>query len=408
MRLRGRPPLFITGICWSGGPKLTAKKATSVPACKQFFMPYRRPRAINGAGVNFCLNYENMLLFFAYELIMLTSKKLYIAAGLFFVLVLSELYLFNRQASFSHGSGNIPQNFEIKSGEGVQEIGQQLADAQLVKSKYYFDYYIWKAGSRGKIKAGKYELKGTMTIPEIVQVLSLGEIVSNEVKVTFPEGTSAKGMADILTQKGFDGDAFLADVKSGSNIATNFEFLKDKPQKANLEGFLFPDTYIFFKDARPEQIADRMLENFDEKLTPKMRQDIQSQGKSIFDVVTMASILEKEVRTADDMKIASGIFWDRISVDMPLQSCATVAYVLGQEKKQYSIADTQTLSPYNTYLNKGLPPGPIDNPGMNSISAAIYPTKTDYNYFLSDPATGKTIFSKTLEEHAANKAKYGL
>jgi UPF0755 protein len=339
---------------------------------------------------------------------MLKSKRFYIAIGLFFVLALIELYLFNRQASFSHGTGNIAQTVEIMEGEGVKEIGQKLEDAQLVKSKYYFDYYIWKTGSRGKIKAGKYELKGTMTIPEIVQVLSLGEIVSNEVKVTFPEGTSAKGMAEILTQKGFDGDAFLKTVNSTQADALNYDFIKNKPEKSSLEGFLFPDTYIFFKDAKPEQIADRMLENFDEKMTPKMREDIQSQGKNIFDVVTMASILEKEVRTADDMKIASGIFWDRISVGMPLQSCATVAYVLGQEKKQYSITDTQTPSPYNTYINKGLPLGPIDNPGMNSIFAAIYPTKTDYNYFLSDPATGKTIFSKTLEEHAANKAKYGL
>ena len=339
---------------------------------------------------------------------MLNSKRLYIAIGLFFVLVLAEIYIFNREAVFSHGTGTVAQKIEVVEGEGVQEIGQVLENAQLVKSKYYFDYYVWKTGSRAKIKAGKYEIKGTMTVPEIVQVLSLGEIVPNQTKVTFPEGTSAQGMADILKQKGFDGDAFLADAKSGSEIAANYSFLKDAPQKANLEGFLFPDTYIFFKDAKPEEIANRMLENFDEKLTSKMRDDIQSQGRNVFDVVTMASILEKEVRTPDDMKIASGIFWDRIGVGMPLQSCATIAYVLGTEKKQYSIADTQTPSPYNTYINKGLPPGPIDNPGMNSILAAIYPTKTDYAYFLTDPATGKTIFSKTLAEHAANKAKYGL
>jgi UPF0755 protein len=339
---------------------------------------------------------------------MLNSKRLYIAIGLFFVLALLEGYLFNRQAIFSHGAGNIAQTFEIKSGEGVQEIGQKLADAQIVKSKYYFDYYIWKTESKGKIQAGKYELKGTMTIPEIVQVLSVGEVVSNEVKVTFPEGISAKKMAEILSQKGFEGDAFLKDINSGTGVAANYDFLKGNPEKANLEGFLFPDTYIFFKNAKSEQIINRMLLNFDEKLTSKMREDIQSQGKNIFEVVTMASILEKEVRTAEDMKIASGIFWDRIGVGMPLQSCATIAYVLGTEKKQYSIEDTQTPSPYNTYLKKGLPPGPIDNPGMNAIIAAIYPTKTEYNYFLTDPATGKTIFSKTLEEHAANKAKYGL
>lgn len=336
------------------------------------------------------------------------KKIIYIAIGLFFVLALVEAYLFNREASFSHGSSSIGQAFEIKSGEGVAEIGQNLEQAQLVKSKYYFDYYVWKAGSKGKIKAGKYELRGSMTIPEIVQVLSLGEIVSNEVKITFPEGTSAAGMADILKERGFDGDGFLKDTDSVSDSATNYAFLKGVPGNSGLEGFLFPDTYIFWKDAKPEQIANRMLENFDEKLTPQMRQDIQSQGKSVFQIVTMASILEKEVKTPDDMKIASGIFWDRIGAGMPLQSCATIAYVLGKEKKQYSVEDTQTPSPYNTYINRGLPPGPIDNPGMNSIVAAIYPTKTGYNYFLTDPATGKTIFSKTLEEHAANKAKYGL
>ncbi len=339
---------------------------------------------------------------------MLNSKRLYIVIGLFFILALLEFFSFNRQASFSHGTGDVLQNFEIRSGEGVQEIGQNLADAQIVKSKYYFDYYIWKTGSKGKIQAGKYELKGTMTIPEIVQVLSVGEVISNEVKVTFPEGISAKEMAEILKKKGFAADEFLSKSSCGCGVKTDYEFLKDRPGGGNLEGFLFPDTYTFFKDASTVSIINRILLNFDEKLTPKMREDIQSQGKSVFDVVTMASILEKEVKTADDMKIASGIFWDRIGVGMPLQSCATIAYVLGTEKKQYSYDDTRTPSPYNTYINKGLPPGPIDNPGMNSLLAAIYPVKTDYNYFLTDPATGKTIFSKTLEEHAANKAKYGL
>lgn len=337
-----------------------------------------------------------------------SSKRLYIAVGLFFVLALLEAYIFNRQANFSHGAGNILQTFEIKEGEGVQAIAENLEKSQLIRNKYYFDYYIWKTGSKGKIQAGKYELKGTMTIPEIAQILSVGEVVSNEVKVTFPEGISAKEMVEILKKKGFDGDGFLKDINSGTGISADYDFLKSKPQDAKLEGFLFPDTYIFFKNANSGQIVDRMLQNFDEKLTSKMKGDIQSQGKNIFDVVTMASILEKEVRTAEDMKIASGIFWDRIGVGMPLQSCATIAYVLGTEKKQYSIEDTRTPSPYNTYINKGLPLGPIDNPGMNSIIAAIYPAKTEYNYFLTDPATGKTIFSKTLEEHNANKAKYGL
>jgi len=155
-------------------------------------------------------------------------------------------------------------------------------------------------------------------------------------------------------------------------------------------------------------VINRLLLNFDEKLTEKMREDIKNKNKTIYEIVIMASILEKEVQTAEDMKIASGIFWDRLEIGQPLQSCATIAYILGKEKKQYSYEDTRTPSPYNTYINRGLPPGPINNPGLTAISAAIYPTETDYNYFLTDPATGKTIFSRTIEEHEANKMKYGL
>ncbi len=304
--------------------------------------------------------------------------------------------------------GNIAQTFEIKPGEGVRDIAQNLEKARLIKNDLYFNYYIWKTGSREKLQAGKYELRGSMTIPEIAQTLSIGEVVPNEIRVTFPEGTSAKDMAEILKKKNLPGEKFLDVANTGFGVKTAYDFLKNKPEKAGLEGFLFPDTYIFQKDADAESIVSRMLQNFDEKLTKEMRSDIQENNRTIFEIVTMASILEKEVKTSEDMKIASGIFWKRIADGRPLQSCATIAYVLGKEKKQYSYEDTRTPSPYNTYINKGLPPGPIANPGMNSIRAAIYPTKTDYNYFLSDPATGKTIYSKTVEEHEANKEKYGL
>src|SRR4030042_3449543 len=126
------------------------------------------------------------------------QKRFFITIGLFFVFLLVAFYFFSRQASFSRGTGNIPQTFEIKAGEGVKEIGNRLEDAQLIENNLYFNYFIWKTGSREKIQAGKYELRGSMTIPEIVQVLSIGEVVSNEVKITFPEGMSLKDMAEIL------------------------------------------------------------------------------------------------------------------------------------------------------------------------------------------------------------------
>jgi len=120
----------------------------------------------------------------------------------------------------------------------------------------------------------------------------------------------------------------------------------------------------------------------------------------------MASIIEKEVRSVDDMEIVSGIFWNRIKNNQALESCATLAYIIGESKSQYSIEDTQINSPYNTYRNRGLTPGPISNPGLRAINAAIYPKDTNYNYFLTDPKTKKTIFSKTFEEHKKNKSIY--
>ena len=151
-----------------------------------------------------------------------------------------------------------------------------------------------------------------------------------------------------------------------------------------------------------------MLNDFGLKIDAGMRESIQKQGKTLREAIIMASVIEMEVKSEEDRKIVSGIFWNRIEKGMPLQSCATLAFVLGENKKQYTYEDTQIKSPYNTYLNAGLPPGPIGNPGLASIEAAANPKDTDYFYFLSDPKTGKTVFSKTAEEHNANKDRYGL
>jgi UPF0755 protein len=300
------------------------------------------------------------------------------------------------------------QNFEVKQGEGIQEIGKNLEQANIIRNAYYFDYYVWKTNSKGKIQAGTYEISGTMTIPEIVQVMSIGEIVSNQLKITFPEGSSLADMADILKNKKFDGDKFLQIAKSGDGIKMDYDFLKNRPKDATLEGFLFPDTYIFKKDATAAQIINIMLQNIDEKLTNVLREQIKASNHSIFDVLIMASILEKEVRTSEDMKIVSGIFWKRAAAGGRLQSDATLEYILGNKDLHHSIADTNIDSPYNTYRNSGLPPGSINNPGLVAINAATNPTATDFNYFLTDPATGNVVYSKTFDEHVQNKQKYGL
>jgi len=249
-----------------------------------------------------------------------------------------------------------------------------------------------------------------LTIPEIAKIItSKKETILNQVKITFPEGWTAKKMADRMSANNLPGDEFLSLVNDPADeILSEFSFLSDKLENKTLEGYLFPDTYFFAADAGAEDIVAKLLNNFDKKINESLRNEITNQGKGIYEVLSMASIIENEVRSSEDRKIVSDIFWGRIKTGQPLQSCATLAYILGVNKKQYSLEDTRIDSPYNTYVNKGLPPGPISNPGIVSIEAAIYPTLTDYNYFLSDPETGETVFSRTLDEHNANKVKHGL
>jgi UPF0755 protein len=151
-----------------------------------------------------------------------------------------------------------------------------------------------------------------------------------------------------------------------------------------------------------------MLSNFGKKFDATLRAAIKEQKRSLYETVTLASIVENEVKSSADRKIVADIFLRRISVGQALQSCATLQYILGVDKTQYSYEETRTPSPYNTYINGGLPPGPIGNPGTISLQASVFPQSNPYFYFLSDPKTGKTIFSVTYEEHVKNKNLYGL
>ena len=159
-------------------------------------------------------------------------------------------------------------------------------------------------------------------------------------------------------------------------------------------------------------IIEKFLSNFEKKFKKEWQLYLKKQGKKIFEIVTLASILEKEVARKEDKKIVSGIFWKRIKKGKPLESCATIAYLLKKdwnsfEEMRKDIYSAKKIdSPYNTYLYPGLPKGPISNPGLDSLEAAIFPKFTDYNYFLTDPKTKKTIFAKTYREHLKNKAKY--
>jgi len=201
-------------------------------------------------------------------------------------------------------------------------------------------------------------------------------------------------------------------AKKPNDLASKFTFLQDKPDCASLEGYLFPDTYRLFASSSAEEAVEKMLENFDKKLTPKLRAEIKAQGKTIFSIVTMASIIEKEApidnsgENNNDARIISGIFWNRLKSGQRLESDATLSYILKDNRPQHSGRELDNDSPYNTYRFKNLPPGPICNPGLVAIEAAIYPISTDYNYFLTALDTGKVFYARTYKEHLNNKYQY--
>ena len=291
--------------------------------------------------------------------------------------------------------------FVVESGEGVNQISYNLHEKKIIKSKLLFETYLWKEKKEDKIKAGEYNLSSSMNIKEIVEVLEAGKIIKNERNIKIIEGWNIKDIDSYLAKENILLEKeFMNKLKDIS--ISDFNFL----EKEALEGFLFPDTYRIYNNATAEDIIYKMLSNFDKKLDNNLREEIRKQGKSIYEIITMASIIEKEVRSIEDMKIVSGIFWNRIKNGQALESCATLAYIIGINKKQYTYEDTRINSPYNTYMNQGLPPGPICNPGLKAIQAAIYPEFTDYNYFLSSSKDGKTIFSRNLEEHNKNKIRY--
>ena len=307
--------------------------------------------------------------------------------------------------------------FEVKKGESIFDIAKHLEEEGFIKNKYLFVCLTILRGKERQLKAGKYILSPSMTLQEILDILSKGK--TPIVKITIPEGWNLKEIAQYLEEKGLcQKEEFFEivgwqgvdyskekNLPQAQDFSNKFPFLKDKPKNVSLEGYLFPDTYFVKKTATCQEIVEMFPENFSKKLTPDLQEEIKKQKKTVFEIVTMASLLEKEVKTKEDKEIVAGILWKRLKAGIPLQVDATIAYITGRKTTKITFEELQIDSPYNTYKYLGLPLGPISNPGMESILAAIYSKQSNYWYYLSTPE-GKTIFSKTLSEHNKNRAKY--
>lgn len=230
--------------------------------------------------------------------------------------------------------------------------------------------------------------------------------ISPEQTITIIEGWRLEEIAKYLEEQGlvFQKD-FLALAINPAPLMAAYPFLAERTGGASLEGYLFPDTYRVFKSTSAQEVIGKMLDNFDKKLTPELREKIKASKRSIFEAVILASIVEKEVRTPEDMKMVADVFIKRLKSGIALRSDATVNYITGKGLVQPTLTDTKIDNLYNTYLYQGLPPGPIANPGFNALAAVIEPTANPYYYFLTT-SSGQVIYSKTYEEHLQNKRKY--
>jgi UPF0755 protein len=275
----------------------------------------------------------------------------------------------------------------ISRGASVSDISEQLSGANIIKHSSVLNFILRISGASSNVKFGSYLLKTPENVFTIANRLATGAHGLPPVRITFPEGMTVRDMAEKVTEA-------LPLISAQDFISLG------KSQ----EGYLFPDTYLFPPDATVQSVIDTMRANFDIKVAPLIG-DIKASEHSISDVVIMASLVEKEARTIENRRIVAGILWNRLKIGMPLQVDAVFGYIFNRDTYSPSFADLKIESLYNVYLHTGLPPGPIDNPGIESIQAALNPTKTNYLYYLTG-SDDLMHYATTYAGHQLNQRKY--
>ncbi len=317
-------------------------------------------------------------------------KRIYITVALLVVLVVLSLAWWIRGTSPANPNDKSPKIFVIEKGQGVRTIARNLKDEKLIKDQVIFFLLTKKLKLDSKIQAGSFRLNPAMSASEIANQLTVGTL---DIWITIPEGQRGGEIADTLKK-----------------TMPNYEPSWEKELEKN-EGYLFPDTYLFPKDSTIEIIVSIMTNNFEQKYKTL---DTSKVDLSKEEIIILASLIEREARHPQDRPLVSSVMHNRLGIGMKLDVDATLQYALGYQpkekrwwKKSLTNDDKKVNSPYNTYIRAGLPPGPISNPGLSSLQAAIDPAETDYLYYITD-STGTNRYAKTFEEHEENISKYGL
>lgn len=279
------------------------------------------------------------------------------------------------------------------------EVAEKLHDTGYIQSSAWFRIAARLTGREGELKAGEYIVDSRMSMQQVLEKLASGK--SEAARLVIPEGYTVWQIAQSVAKLGkISEEEFLNAARDSSQL---YPYMNGNRSSVTfpVEGFLFPDTYFIPNKATAEDIIAMMLKNFDRHLTDEMKQKISDRNLSIYQFVTLSSLVEKEAKYDDDRPLIASVFFNRLESHMKLQSDASISYAMGSHKAEYSIAETQYDSPYNTYMYEGLPPGAIGNPGMDSMEAVLSAPKTYYFYFVADGG-GQNYFSMTYEDHMKN------
>ncbi|MFC1810230.1 endolytic transglycosylase MltG [Patescibacteria group bacterium] len=296
-------------------------------------------------------------------------------------------------------------SINIKKGMPAKEIASLLKEKDLIRNETTFYYYVRLFGADTNIIAGRYDLNKSMNVPKILEEIS--KIGSSEATITIQEGLTISQIDDKLFEMDVIEDNEFENAVRAFDSYENYWFLNLEVQSKldlPLEGYLYPDTYFIDTfDFNSEAFITLLLDNFQKKIET-VKSPTDSSGRSMHDTITMASILQREVRTPDDFEIVAGILWKRLDSNWHIGADATILYAT--KKKKIDVEDLEFDSPYNTRLHVGMPPGPICNPDIEHIKATMNPEDSEYWYYLTTLDTGEVIYARNNDEHNVNKAKY--
>lgn len=300
---------------------------------------------------------------------------------------------------------------KVPTGANARAIARQMRQAGVISDEALFGTLAGLMGLQNKLAAGEYEFTRGMPATEVILRLRTG-VFEPSVTVTIPEGRRLEEVADLFERLGL---TTAADFLQAAATDYPPPFAQNRPPGATLEGYLFPDTYFFSKKVTAHDIVERLLRTFDERFGPELRAAAQAQNLSLHEAVTLASIVEREAQVPEERPLIAAVFLNRLRAGIPLQADPTVQYALtadpasvekhGWWKRDLTVDDLKIKSPYSTYANRGLPPGPIASPGLAALRAVAQPAPVKYLYFVSK-GDGSHAFAETLEEHNRNVQKY--